>query len=71
MLELNEERKEFLKENFKTDAAVMLETDNLDDILLPLDALITYQGFDDDYLLNAWGNNAQRIYDEIYTQNRS
>lgn len=71
MLNLNEEQKEFLQENFKVDAAAMLETDNLDDILLPLDALITYQGFDDDYLLNAWGNKAQRIYDEIYTQNRS
>ena len=71
MLNLNKEQKEFLQENFKADAATMLETNNLDDILLPLDALITYQGFDDDYLLNAWGNKAQRIYDEIYTQNRN
>ena len=47
----------------------MLNSDDLDDILLPLDALITYQGFDDDYLLTKWGNEAQKIYDQIYIQN--
>ena len=47
----------------------MLKSDQLNDVLLPLDALITYQGFDDDYSLTKWGNIAQRIYDEIYTQN--
>ena len=70
MLELNEEQKKFLQENFNPEeAAAMLQTDKLDDILLPLDSLITYQGFDDDYLLNRWGSKAQRIYDEIYSQN--
>ncbi|MCI5650364.1 MAG: hypothetical protein MR332_13245 [Fusicatenibacter sp.] len=70
MLNLTEEQIIFIKENFKEeDAKKMLETADVNDILLPLDALITYQGFDDDYLLNRWGNKAQRIYDEIYTQN--
>lgn len=70
MLNLNAEQKIFLKENFTSEeASSMIQTDNLDDILLPLDALITYQGFDDEYLLNEWGSKAQRIYDEIYSQN--
>ena len=72
MLFLTEEQKEFLKENFKKeDAEKMISTDDLDDILLPLDALITYQGFDEDYLLNSWGNKAQSIYDQIYLQNKN
>lgn len=68
MLNLTDEQKRFLKENFK-DADRMMNSDTVNDILFPLDALITYQGFDDDYMLTSWGNEAQRIYDEIYTQN--
>lgn len=68
MLNLTEEQQEFLKENFK-DAEKMMNSDTVNDILLPLDALITYQGFDDYYALTSWGNKAQRIYDDIYTQN--
>ena len=68
MLNLNEEQKNFLIENFD-DAEVMMNSDNVNDILLPLDALITYKGFDDDYMLTKWGNVAQRMYDDIYTQN--
>lgn len=70
MLNLSEEQKKFIKDNFK-DADNMIKTDNLDDILLPLDELITYQGFDDNYLPTKWGNEAERIYDEIYMQNKS
>lgn len=68
MLKLTYEQIDFIKQNFK-ESEKMIKSDNLDDILLPLDALITYQGFDDDYMLTKWGNTAQRIYDEIYTQN--
>ncbi len=68
MLNLNEEQKKFLIENF-ADAEVMMNSDDVNDILLPLDALITYKGFDDDYILTKWGNVAQRMYDDIYTQN--
>lgn len=71
MLILDNEQIEFIKKNFNEDeAAKMLNTDNLDDILLPLDALITYQGFDEYYMLNRWGAVAQRMYDDIYTQNK-
>ena len=68
MLNLNEEQKKFLIENF-ADAEAMMNSDDVNDILLPLDALITYKGFDDDYMLTKWGNVAQKIYDEIYIQN--
>lgn len=68
VLNLNEEQKKFLIENF-ADAEAMMNSDDVNDILLPLDALITYKGFDDDYMLTKWGNVAQKIYDEIYIQN--
>ena len=68
MLKLTQKQVDFIKENFE-ESEKMINSDNLDDILLPLDALITYQGFDDNYMLTNWGNTAQRIYDEIYIQN--
>lgn len=68
MLNLTEEQKKFLRENFD-DAEEMMNSDTVNDILFPLDALITYQGFDEDYILNKWGDKAQRMYDEIYMQN--
>ncbi|MEG0156604.1 MAG: hypothetical protein RR661_03000 [Anaerovoracaceae bacterium] len=68
MLNLTKEQRLFLKENFKN-AEKMMETDSVRDILMPLDALITYKGFDDDYVLTKWGNVAQRMYDDIYMQN--
>lgn len=70
MLNLTKEQKEFLKENFSPEEyEKMTKTDNLDDILLPLDALITYQGFDEVYALTDWGDKAQKMYDQIYMQN--
>lgn len=68
MLKLTQKQVDFIKENFE-ESEKMINSDNLDDVLLPLDALITYQGFDDNYMLTNWGNVAQRIYDEIYIQN--
>lgn len=71
MLNLTEEQKRFIQDNFaQEEAKKMLSSNNLDDILLPLDALITYQGFDDDYQPTAWGNLAERIYGQIYNQNK-
>ena len=68
MLNLTKEQEQFLRDNFEN-AEEMMNSDTVNEILLPLDALITYQGFDEDYMLNKWGTVAQRIYDEIYTQN--
>ena len=68
MLNLTEEQQKFLRDNFKN-AEQMMNSDTVNDILLPLDALITYQGFDEEYALNEWGGAAQRLYDEMYMQN--
>ena len=71
MLDLTEEQVKFIRDYFdQEEAQKMLSSDNLDDILLPLDALITYQGFDDDYQPTAWGNLAEIIYGQIYSQNK-
>lgn len=67
---LTDEQKEFLKENFPNDYDEMEKSEDTDDILLPLDALITDKGFDKDYALNDFGDIAQRLYDEIYDQNK-
>ena len=69
MLNLTKEQEQFLRDNFEN-AEEMMNSETVNDILLPLDALITYQGFDEEYMLNKWGTVAQRIYDEIYTQNK-
>lgn len=68
MLNLTEEQRQFLRDNFE-DAEKMMHADSVNDILLPLDALITYQGFDSDYLPTAWGSRAESIYGQIYNQN--
>lgn len=69
MLNLTEEQKQFLRENFDN-AEEMMNSDTVNDILLPLDALITYQGFDDDYQPTDWGDMAEKIYGQIYEQNK-
>lgn len=69
MLNLTEEQKQFLRENFDN-AEEIMNSDTVNDILLPLDALITYQGFDDDYQPTDWGDMAEKIYGQIYEQNK-
>lgn len=68
MVKLSEAEKIFLRENFKN-AEELIQSQKVMDVLLPLDALITYQGFDEDYALNNWGDKAQKIYDDIYYSN--
>lgn len=68
MVKLSEAEKIFLRENFKN-AEELIQSQKVMDVLLPLDALITYQGFDEDYSLNSWGDKAQKIYDDIYYSN--
>lgn len=69
MLNLTEEQKQFLRDNFEN-AEEMMNSDTVNDILLPLDALITYQGFDDEYQPTGWGDMAEKIYGQIYEQNK-
>lgn len=69
MLNLTEEQKQFLRDNFEN-AEEMMNSDTVNDILLPLDALITYQGFDDECQPTDWGDMAEKIYGQIYEQNK-
>ena len=68
MVRLAEKEIEFIRKNFEN-AEALLQAEHVNDILDPLDDLITYQGFDEDYDLNEWGQEAQRIYDNIYYAN--
>lgn len=68
MLRISESEKEFLLKNLENAKTLML-SDNVDDVLLPLDAWIAINGFDEDYDLTDEGRKAQRIYDSIYLNN--
>jgi hypothetical protein len=68
MIKVEENEKEFIINNIKNGAA-LLQSNNLRDLLLPLDALITEKGFDINDDLNDFGRKAQRIYDNIYYNN--
>jgi hypothetical protein len=43
--------------------------DEINDVLLALDAKITEVGFDANYNLNDTGLKLQRLYDELFDQN--
>lgn len=68
MLRISESEKEFLLKNLEN-AETLMSSDNVDDVLLPLDAWIAINGFDEDYDLTDEGRKAQRIYDSIYLNN--
>ena len=48
---------------------ITCKTEDLDDLLLDLDAKITEIGFKRDYSLNDVGRKLQLLYDRIYVQN--
>lgn len=48
---------------------VNLETNDVNSILYPLNDLIIYQGFDEDYDYNDFGCEAQEVYDDLYWSN--
>ena len=69
MVKLTEEEIVFLKENFNNHEE-LINSEHVDDILDPLDDLITYKGFKQNYDgLNEFGIKAQKIYDDIYYNN--
>lgn len=68
MVKLREHEIKFLKENFEN-ADALIQSEKVNDILEPLDELIVYRGFDEDYDLNEWGQKAQKIYDDIFYNN--
>lgn len=65
---MREHEIKFLKENFEN-ADALIQSEKVNDILDPLDELIVYRGFDEDYDLNEWGQKAQKIYDDIFYNN--
>ncbi len=67
MLKLSEKEKEFLRGLEMSDS--LLLSDNVNDILLPLDEWIAMNGFDENYNLTEEGRAAQRFYDSIYENN--
>lgn len=68
MLKLTESEKNFILQNIENGES-LIKSDKLRELLLPLDALITAGGFDDNYDLNDFGRKAQNIYDDIYYNN--
>ena len=69
MIKLTDEQKVFLREKFEN-AEEMISSDDINDILDPLDDLILEEGYDDDWEFNDTGRKYQKIYDEIYWDNR-
>ena len=66
MLKMTEKTKEFLK---KCLPDVVIDTDDVNSILEPLYDLIMYQGFDEKWEYNAFGREAQDVYDDLYWSN--
>ena len=62
-MNLTQIQKELLEEN-----GINI-TDDINDLLLDLDAKITEIGFDKNYNLNSVGLELQKLYDQIYYQN--
>ena len=70
MIKMKPETESFLREHFsEQDVERMLSSDDMDDILGPLDAFITAEGFEVDWILNDLGRTGQRAYDDIYYSN--
>ncbi|WP_279006122.1 hypothetical protein [Thomasclavelia cocleata] len=72
MFKISKEDIEFITNNIPDGLNVIEEANKKDDLnilLLAIDAQITYQGFDGDYNLNDFGLIAQKMYDRIYYEN--
>ncbi len=68
MIEYNDQERRFLVENIEN-AERLLASDDVNDILLPLDEWIAMNGFDENYALTDLGRSAQQIYDSLYRKN--
>lgn len=65
MLNMEENSREFLK-NYLPE---LLKDDDLDHVLLALDAFITRKGLDENDDMTDFGHEAQSVYDDIYMRN--
>lgn len=68
MIEIKESEKIFLS-RIINNLDKIIQSGDVDDILIPIDEWITLNGFDEDYNLNDDGRIAQRIYDNIFYRN--
>ncbi len=65
MLKMQEYSRRFLEKYLPE----VLDSEEPNDILDPLYDLIMYQGFDENYNYNDFGDEAQAVYDDVYYSN--
>lgn len=65
MIKMSEQSRKFLEEYLPD----VVDSEQPNDILDPLYDLIIYQGFDEKYDYNDFGDEAQEVYDDIYYTN--
>ena len=65
MVKMSEESREFLRKHLPDVA----NAETVNEILDPLYDLIDYQGFDENYNYNDFGDQAQGVYDDIFYAN--
>lgn len=68
MINVTDEQRKLLAEHLEN-TEELFKSDDVNEILLPLDDLITEVGFDENYELNELGLKLQKLYDELYNQN--
>jgi len=69
LVKLNKKDIEFLKDNFDN-AEELINCDDANEILEEIDELILYKGFiSHEKGYNDFGREAQKIYDNIYSNN--
>ena len=66
MLNLDKEEIDFLKKHLENvDVDKLVNENKRNELLDVIDDLITYKGFDDNYDYNAFGEEAQDMYDTV------
>lgn len=68
MINVTAEQRNLLLEHLPN-AEELMKSDDVNDLLLPLDDLIMDIGFDEDYELTPIGLKLQLAYDQIFNQN--
>ncbi len=65
---VTEEQKKLLSDKMENFDEI-IKSDNVNDLLIPLNDLIFMIGMNQNYDLNEMGFKLQKVYDEIYDQN--
>lgn len=69
MLNITSEQLALIKK-YMPDCSDYISNDELDNFLDKFDDVITEVGFDDEYELTSEGLQLQKVYDQIYNQNK-